>query len=190
MDPRTSARQRWTAPVLILSAAMLAGGCIESAHPVYDSQTVVFKDELVGTWTKDGSSWTFSKRDEQSYALVINDEKGNELPFVAHLAQVDGTLFLDLYPDKLGERQGTFYDAHLFPVHSIYVVKEITGQLHLGVMNFKELQQRLEDEPQAVEHVSVDKRLLLTAPTKRLQSFLHGMRDAFSGSAKLDRQAS
>jgi hypothetical protein len=189
MPTPTYDRRSGAALALIMSAILLTAGCIESAHPVYDQQSVVFKPELVGTWSKDKSTWTFSKRDDQSYSLVINDENGNDLPFVAHLAQVDGTLFLDLYPDKLSEQQQTFYDAHLFPVHSIFLIKQIDDQLHLGVMNFKELQQRLENNPQVVEHVTVDKRLLLTAPTKPLQQFLHGMRDAFSGSAKLDRQA-
>jgi hypothetical protein len=175
---------------LILLATLLTAGCIESAHPVYDKQTVVFKPELVGTWSEDDSSWTFAKRDEQSYTLVIKDEKGNDLPFIAHLAEVDGALFLDLYPDKLDETQKTFYDFHLFPVHSIFLVKEIGDQLKLGVMNYKELKQQLASNPQSVEHVTVEQRVLLTAPTKPLQKFLHGMQHAFSGDAKLSRKAS
>ena len=95
-----------------------------------------------------------------------------------------------MFDGGLDPKNQTFHDAHRFPVHSIYRVKAIGDQLNLAVMNIRELAERLEEDPDVVDHVIAAKRLLLTAPTGELQKFLASNKDSFDGSIDLDRKSS
>jgi hypothetical protein len=70
-------------------------GCISSLNPLYTDKDIIFKKELIGTWTdaKTGESWSFEKLKENGYTLVRKEE-GAQSTFRAVLVKIgDYTCF-------------------------------------------------------------------------------------------------
>ena len=116
-------KKRLSCGALILAAV---AGCIPSLNPAYKEENLIFNAQFIGVWTQPNSKakWKFAKRDEKSYTLSYQDEEGQQGRFVAHLAKIEGTLFLDLFPEDANGAANGFYKLHLVPIHTIYLVRE------------------------------------------------------------------
>jgi hypothetical protein len=157
--------------------AFLAGCVVTSVYPFYADKDVVFDPLLLGAWAETGSTnsaneqWRFEKADGQAYKFTIQEtEKRTE--FDAHLFNLKGILFLDLYPRERPD--------YSLPPHYLLKVARIAPALEVSVLDYDWLTKLIEDHPNAVRHVVVPKKLgesgggeiVLTADTKELQTFI------------------
>jgi hypothetical protein len=174
---------------LWITAAALLGGCVPSLNPVYKEQDVRFNASMLGVFVHPGSKarWEFTKHDETSYAVAFTDEDGRAGRFVAHLADLDGTLFLDLVPQEADTDSSGFYKFHVVPIHTIYLVRSVEPELELAPIDFKWLDDFLAEHPDAIQHATFNGRKLITAPTESVREFVLAHKDQFTGQYKLER---
>jgi hypothetical protein len=172
-----------------LIAATFIAGCVPTLNPIYTDKDLVFDPAVLGTWLQEKSSieWKFSKRDDTSYDMVFTDNGGRQGHFIARLAKVQGTTFLDLYPQEPDLDTTDFYKLHLLSIHTVYLVKATEPNLQLAAIDGKWLQTYLTENPSAIQHAEFDKGKLITAPTAELQAFLVEHKDKFTGDLKLVR---
>lgn len=170
----------------LIALAMLAG-CIPSLNPVYRDEDLVSEPRVVGVWNQKGEKarWIFQNRDEKSYSLVYLDQDGRENRFIAHLARIEGDLFLDLFPEPLDGKANSFYTFHHVPIHSIYRVHRIEPTLELGAIDFQWLENELNENPAAVESRTFNGRRLITASTEDVRAFVIKNKDRFTARVEL-----
>jgi hypothetical protein len=181
----------WTSKYLVAVVAMglLIAGCVPSLNPVYRASDLVFDESIVGVWTQDGARWDFKPRDAKSYHLVYSDKDGRQGKFIAHLANLDGDLFLDLFPEDSSAEDTGFYKFHLVPIHTIYRVKSTSPPLVLAAIDYKWLEAELDKRPQALPSSTFDGRRLITGSTDEVRAFVIKNKDRFTGDFRLERQA-
>ena len=176
----------WGVAVLIL-----VGGCIPSLNPVYRPEDLVFDEAALGTWTQeDGKArWEFTKRDDKSYRLLYTDQEGQQGRFIAHLAKIDGALFLDLVPEEGTLGANLFYKFHLVPIHTVYVVRQLKPNLELAAIDYKWLDEELGRETATIQTSTFNGRKLITASTEDVRTFVVKNKDRFTAEFKLQRAA-
>ena len=176
--------------VLGLLGLLTLTGCLVSLHPIYTDQDLASDPDLKGIWRHEDITWDFSDGNQGKYKLVYT-EKDREATFVAHLVNLDGVLFLDLYPDTAelvdkadSWRVPDFYLFHLFPVHTFLRVHQITPSLRLATISLDWLNDYLKAHPRAVDHERIpmfgkkitvfgkEGFVVLTGSTKKLQRLL------------------
>ncbi|MBA7701342.1 hypothetical protein ES703_110077 [subsurface metagenome] len=191
--------------ILFYLLAVLLGGCLPvmSLHSLYTEENVVFEEKLLGIWVDDPNSpetiWEFKRIDEpeNAYKLIFSDNKDRKGSFVAHLVKLQNRLFLDVYPGELpwepddpNEVKWLYNSFFLIPAHMFIRIDSIEPQLRMRLIN-DEMADLLKEDPNAVEHTSIEDRLILTASTKELQAFVlkyAGDRRLFSNEVILNRR--
>jgi hypothetical protein len=158
----------------LLVTALLMAGCVPCLQPVYTDEDLVFEADLIGTWTPVNSKalWEFTRADDRSYRLVQTDANGASGQFSAHLFKIRGTTFLDLYPEMPHGTGSCLYASHFRPVHTCFRVQQISPKLRISIMNPQWAHDYLKANRDAVQHTFTDRGVVLTAPTKELQTFL------------------
>lgn len=153
---------------------LLLAGCLPTLHPLYNDKTLIFKEELIGKWMgDDGDFWQFRRAGEKEYELRICDDEKEIGRFSAHLIEIEGLMFLDLYPDsKPLEDLDDFYKIHILPVHTFLKVDRISPSLQLRMVDYEKIENILENDPNVVKHETLDDRIVLTASTEELQRFV------------------
>ncbi|MCK5272122.1 MAG: hypothetical protein KAJ52_06075, partial [Sedimentisphaerales bacterium] len=107
-----------------------------------------------------------------SYRLVYTDKNEKKGEFLVHLVNLEGNMFLDLFPSKPDLPYNEFYKMHLFPVHTFIFVKQIEPTLQMAVMHPDGLEQLLDKDPNAIQCEKIEDKIILTASAKELQVFL------------------
>ncbi len=177
--------------LLFYLLAVLLGGCVPiSLHPLFTDKDIVFEEKLLGVWIQEPNDsqtiWEFRRADEMpnAYRLTCTDKDNKKGSFVAHLVKLKKQLFLDIYPDKLPSepqepnkgQQWEYNSLFWIPAHTFVKVSSIGLQVKLQSMNYDKLKELLEREPKTVGHSIIkdgdSERLVLTAPTKKLQAFV------------------
>ena len=82
-------------------SVVLISGCLPvlSIYPLYDKRTSILDARLIGDWVEeDGMQFIFRQRGEKSYEMVVTDA-GKRAVLDAHLLQLRGQYYLDLYPN-------------------------------------------------------------------------------------------
>jgi len=160
--------------VMLCVVLVMLGGCVPSLHKLYTEEDVVFKQELMGFWTSEGMDdrWEFRSDNKKSYELNYADKEGKEGKFEVHLVKLEDKIFMDLYPSEPNIASNDFYKLHLLGVHTFMLVKQIEPVPELSPMDYEELKNLLEDNPEAIKHEIVEGRVILTASTKELQDFV------------------
>lgn len=170
-----------------LLAAVL-GGCIPvaSVHCLYTEKDVIFEEKLLGTWVQEPNSpkttWEFTRHDEEPnnvYKLVFTDEEGKKGSFVAVMVKLKDKLFLDVYPDELpwdmedpNQVDWPYNSFFMIPVHTFLKVDSIEPQLKLRITMDDKMEELIKENPNAIEHILIEDRIVLTAKTKALQEFI------------------
>ena len=195
-----------TRKLLFYMLAALLGGCVPviSLHPLYTKEDVVFDKKLLGTWVDDPNeaetTWQFKSIDkpENAYKLIFTDEDGLKGSFVAHLVKLQDKLFLDVYPSDLpwepqdpNEVEWPHNIYFLIPAHAFMRIDSAGPRLKMRLMLESQLKELLEEDPDAIERVVIEDRLILTASTKKLQAFVLKYADSdkvFTGEIVLERK--
>lgn len=171
--PRCDPRFMPTAPALALLGLALLAGCItQSIHPLHSSDTVVFDERLLGSWTDDDAVWTFTADGAGGYRLEHRDDDGLVVA-EAQLVRLGETLFLDLQARELPAGASELYSALQLPLHTLFRVDELGESLKTSVFNPRWLEEHLAADPAAIAHTVADGRVVFTAGTEELQRFFH-----------------
>jgi len=180
-------RKMNTKKLLFYVLAALMGGCVPvmSLRPLYTKENVVFDRKLLGTWMDDPNepeiTWQFKSIDkpENAYKLIFTGEDGMKGSFVAHMLKLQDKLFLDVYPSELpwdpedpNEIEWPYNTLFLIPNHTFVKIDSAGPRLKMRLMLETQLKELIEEDPDAIEHVVVEDRLILTASTKELQAFV------------------
>ena len=176
-----------TKKFLFYLLAALLGGCIPvmSLHPLYtkEKEEVVFESKLLGTWVDDSNEtmWQFSdaNKPEKAYKLIFTDKEGKKGSFVAHLVKLENRLFLDVYPDEMpwnekdpNKTEWLYNTLFLIPVHTFIKVNGVEPELKLQITDDDEFKKLLKEDPNVIEHTSIEDKPVLTASTQKLQAFV------------------
>jgi hypothetical protein len=174
---------------LLIVGLLAVVGCIPSLNPIYRLENLVFDPAVIGEWKqpKSNETWQFTKRDNKSYDLVYTDEQGQQGRFIAHIAEIQGKRFLDLFPDETKSAATGFYKFHLVPIHTIYLIRQTQPNVELAAIDYPWLDDYLADHPSAIEHATFGGRKLITATTEQVQAFALAHEDSFSAPFELQR---
>jgi hypothetical protein len=206
MSTRRIVSNRPAKKVLFYLLAALLGGCVPvlSLNSLYTEENVVFDQKLLGTWVDDPNSpevtWEFERLEEpnNAYKLVFSDKDDKKGSFIVHLVKLQNRLFLDVYPGELpwepddpNEVKWLYNSFFLIPAHTFMRIDSIEPQLKMRLTDDDEMAELLKEDPNAVKHISIEDRLILTASTKELQAFVlkyAGDRRVFSNEVILNRR--
>src|SRR5207249_4920459 len=136
---------------------------------------LIFEPALAGDWIKENENaqaevWKFEKKGDLAYRLtVIEEQKATVLE--VHAFKLEGELFLDVF--SLDQ------DIHVIPPHYLLRVTQLKPTLRMSELDKDWLKALLVQNPDAIPHCLVrdgdkpeDVRVVLTAPTCELQSFI------------------
>ncbi len=173
-----------TKKLLFYLLAGILGGCIPvmSLNPLFTDKEIAFDENLIGTWVDaDETTWQFSdaNKPEKAYKLIFTDDEGKKGLFVAHLVKLENNLFLDVYPDEMpwnekdpNTTEWLYNTLFLVPAHAFIKINSIEPQLKMMRTDEEKMRDFLKAEPNAVEHILVEDKPVLTTSTKELQAFV------------------
>ena len=114
-----------------------------------------------------------------SYKLIFTDSKGRKGFFKAYLVKLEGKLFLDAFPGETPweledpNKVDWPYNSFFFlPSHTFLKIDSIEPRMKLRVTANSQMEDFLKEHPDSIEHIIVEDRIVLTASTKELQSFI------------------
>ncbi len=172
-----------------LLAALLAG-CVPvmSLNPLYTEKDVIFEEKLLGKWVDSNdpnNTWDFQqpnksdKGTEKTYNLILSEKDKKVGSFDIHLLKLENKIFLDACPNKFPckeqdseEMEWPYNASFMIPVHTFLKVDSIEPLLRIRLTDDDEMEKLLKENPNAVEHTSIDDTPVLTASTKELQAFV------------------
>ncbi len=163
---------------LVTTCALSLSACIPSLHPVFNDKDKTYDKALVGTWTgtwgekKTTAEWKFESHGKNEYNLIYsdNDTSGQ---FTATLATIHGERYLDLFPDEPSHKEtNPFYIWHMIPTHTFLKVKQIEPTLQMAFLNPNEVEDILDEDPEALSLIKTEGRVFMTSSTEELQAFL------------------
>lgn len=171
-DPRRISLYTLSALTWTLLALALLSGCVtQSIHPLYDDQTVVLDNRLVGSWSDGDAVWSFTADGADGYRMV-HEADGNTIPASAHLARIDGRLYLDIYVDELPRRTDDLYKTLFLPLHMLFRVDGLDDTLRTSGLDYAWLEEYLDAHPDEIDYVVADDRVVFTDSTAALQAFV------------------
>lgn len=159
---------------LPLVAVTLSGCLAYSLQPLYRDEDTVFRPELVGRWSEDGNSsetWELTRSGDRKYEIVIAED-GKRGVFEGHLVKLGDVLFLDMYPADMSLDAEETWRAHLFPMHTFLIVRQVTPTPSFAPLDDDWVKELVTTTPGAIRHELVGDRVVLTASTSELQAFL------------------
>ena len=162
---------------LTLPIFLFLTSCISfTFQPIYTNKDLTFEPALSGLWSETDSrdTYKFARSGEKSYELIYTDENGNKGTFDVHLVNLNGIMFLDIYPRKKEITNNEFYNAHFLVLHSIVYVEQIEPTLKLSMINDDWMKEYLKENPTAISYQIFNDNVVLTAQTEELQAFLIG----------------
>lgn len=171
------------------AALMLVIGCVPSLNPVFRDDQLIFDTSLLGVWSQPTSSekWEVTQRDESSYRIIYTDQDGQRNPFIGYLAEIEGIRFLELSPDTMGSDESGFYQFHMVPIHTVYLVRQTAPSLELSAIDFRWLDQYLTEHPDAIQCATFHGRQMITAPTDDVQAFVRQHQEMFTSEFQMER---
>lgn len=167
---------------VLLPAALLSSCIVKSLHPFYTEESVVFRQDLTGTWTdQDAVRWEIrqSKKKKNSYEITLTQGEASAV-FIAHLFRLNNTLYLDFLPESDNAPTVDLFNLHLIASHSLARIR-ISGNSLIGVEWLNEgwladlfAQNRIRIRHEVVQYYGDEDEMMyiLTASTEELQKFI------------------
>jgi hypothetical protein len=190
--PKTMTMKTQIILLLSLVIFLLPGCLIKSLHPFYSENDIIFKKELLGSWTdKDSAGWEIKQHmrptgllkpdaPDNSYDISLTDNKGTS-HFIAHLFRLEDQLYLDFLPTDYS-CQNDLAEIHLVATHSLAKVDLSGGKIILRWYNEEWLVGLFNKNKIRIAHERVpydsdlrdpeSMQVILTAQTEELQKFI------------------
>jgi hypothetical protein len=179
--------------LVVVAVSLVIPACIPSLHPLYTDKDTAYDPALVGSWVQDNedSSWHFAKKENNAYRLIYTDKEGRPGEFEARLVKLDKQMFLDLFPEEPKLPENGYYKFHLLRAHTFMKVSVTGAEMQLAGMDPNWLKSRLESDPDAIRHETMNEMIVFTASPKELQQFVlkhSGDEEAFAAVIHLTRR--
>ncbi|MBT7861566.1 MAG: hypothetical protein HN712_14695 [Gemmatimonadetes bacterium] len=167
-----------------VAATLVMSGClVPSIHPLYTPQDLVFDQALIGSWVDGDEIWTFTQNEGHGYDLtIVEDDETARLR--AHLLDLDGRRFLDLYPED-PDCDKCWYFLHMLPVHTFCGVSVHGDTLGLAPLSSDWFEEKSQAGELEIAHELRDDQIILTADTKSLQVFILEVADMAFGETEI-----
>jgi hypothetical protein len=162
----------------VILAVLFLCGCVPimSLHPLFLKKDFVFDARLLGEWqNEEGKPLCRFEKAEDGYNLYfLNKDSEPVSKYAAHLANLRGSLFLDILlkqaiPDEVFERS---FPLFLVPAHSFYEIRFEGESLEYRFMDDEWVESLRKQQKLKVPFTQVDDLTVLTAPTNKLQKFV------------------
>jgi hypothetical protein len=155
-------------------------GCIPIIHALYTEKDLILVPEIEGSWyaevdepnseSKDMEMWHFELLKNKHYQLT-HISKGHKAEFEARFLKLNGTLFLDLYPESMPD-ENYLYELHVYPMHTVSRIQFKGDQFHLEMLEGDWINKKIESNELDIEHTDgPHDTKILTAKTPELQAF-------------------
>jgi len=173
---------------LILTTLFISG-CVPimSLHPLFLKKDFAFDARLLGDW-RDHEEKPFCRFEkfEDGYTLFFLNKDGEPVnKYRAHLANLQGSLFLDILLEDVvpGNALDRSFPLFLVPAHTFYQIRIEGESLEYRFLDDDWIETLRKQNKLKLAHARVDDLTVLTAPTEKLQKFVLknlGTKDAFS----------
>lgn len=160
--------------LLLCSLLLLNSGCTRSLHPLLKKSDLIFEEALIGVWKQEGDIWSFSKKKENVYELVVHETRKDRYSYLeARLGKLEDQLFLEFSLDQdKNSINSEFASLHLLPVYTFAHVKQIEPTLQFSWPDPSWVEYRLKKSPkETIKHEMIEDSFVLTASTEDLQKF-------------------
>jgi hypothetical protein len=155
---------------LLIAVALTASGClVSSMQPIYDGETIVFDEALLGRWENREAevSVEIARGQWRSYHIVYTDRFGTAR-FTGHATHIGPGRFLNLRPEDGLERP-----AFLVATNGILQIDATPSGLRVREPDYATLLERITagtaGTPAAVD---VKNNVVLTGPPARVRSWI------------------
>jgi len=127
---------------LTLLLILIIAGCVPSLHELWTKDTLTYDETIRGKYAEGSNVWEFvGDPDDKVYTLTIHEEKDKVSELIAHLVDVEGKRFLDMYPSGSDQiKCGDWLKFHLVPAHLFMHVSATEPNLVIAAMNPDEIQ--------------------------------------------------
>jgi hypothetical protein len=145
---------RWLT-LFALGALSLCCGCIvQSIHPLFDDSDTFFDAGLVGHWSTKSNEdrWDFDSVDGQGYSLAYTDENGHKAELLARLVELDGAVFLDMFPGEPSQDENVLAALSMAPVHTLWKFRREADRLWLDPADMSWMHDYLQAHPGDLAH--------------------------------------
>ena len=166
---------RFVLASMVSAVLAFSAGCIPSVHAIYSAGAEIIAPDLQGVWISEDANETWEFRllqEEKKYDLDFTDAEGRLGRFEAVLTEINGQLFMDMFPKPPGEEMNAFYTLHMVPAHTFMQIDIAAENVELRLLDFDWLENYLITDPEAIKHEKTDQLPLLTARTPELRDFL------------------
>jgi hypothetical protein len=187
--------------VMFYCLAGLVAGCVPivSLNPLFTKETIVFDENLLGTWLEDSNDagapwvWEFARFEESAaqglpeelqgdfkriYRLTLTHQDGpqGKWSLAACLVKLGERRFLDIFSDWFlsgeSDLEKMYNPLFFLRSHSCVRVDAIGAQLKIAITLDESFKKLVEAEPKAVAYALTERGPVLTASTKELQAFV------------------
>jgi hypothetical protein len=156
--------------VAIGLAALLSSGClVGSLQPLYDDESILFDETLVGTWENRESEITVvvGRGEWKSYELAYTDRFGTT-KFTGHLTSVGKERFLNIRPENGVERP-----AFLVATNGILHVEIASARVRVREPEYGMVLTRLKAQKLGIDAgIDLKQNVVITESTAKLRQWL------------------
>jgi hypothetical protein len=188
--------------IMLIIPVIMTGCLLISINPYYTKDTLVFPDNLEGTWyNEDTVAWTFVIDTAGLYRLTIDERYKARLEaskdtipitdtvmfekilgmavneYKAGVTIIDGVHYLDLLPEKMNAMSG-FHTMHFFAGHSISKLKMSGDTIWINSMEDEWVKELSDKKKKKLDIKSNEKGYILTASTKKLRKMIANIADS------------
>lgn len=147
-------------------------GCLQTVHPLFGKDDLVFEENLIGSWQNEDEVWTFARVGTdavkngygKAYALTVMEKGRVVAQCQARLGYVGDYAFLDVM------------DAHpkemSLPLHMVYRIEIAQETLKLWFLDGKWFEDLSQNEKTVLRVEEFEQGDVAMASTEVLQTFL------------------
>ncbi len=176
--------------IAIAIIGMLMSGClVKSLHPFYTEKDIVFRKDILGTYTdQEKGTWTIEPQEEKGlfgknksnkptkfYLLKMVDSKNRTVTLRGCLFKLDNDYYCDFYPESGNndDNQTDLYNFQVLGVHTVARVVITKNQLFIKWYSEEWLGNLFKENKIRLAHENTeDDNIVLTASTQELQKFM------------------
>lgn len=154
--------------LLALTALLSAGCLVSSLQPLYDDETLLFDERLLGTWENRESETNVvvSRGEWRSYVVAFTDRFGTTR-FTAHLTALGPARFLNLRPEDGLERP-----AFLVVTNGILQIEVKGSTVRVREPDYATILERLEAGKLGMDAaLDLKQNVVVTASPSRLRAW-------------------